>query len=53
MRRALLLGVCALARERGLEHVRVESWGDTPQELADDLALGLRLDTETAIYAAD
>lgn len=52
LRRALLLGVCALVRERGLEHVRVESWGDTPQELADDLALGLEVEAETAIYAA-
>ncbi|MCP2014092.1 GNAT superfamily N-acetyltransferase [Deinococcus sp. HSC-46F16] len=52
LRRALLLGVCALARERGLERIRVESWGDTPQELADDLALGLEVEEETAIYAA-
>lgn len=52
LRRTLLLGVCVLVRERGLERVRVESWGDTLEELADDLALGLEVEEETAIYAA-
>ncbi len=52
LRAALLLGVCALARARGLEHVSVESWGDTPEELAADLALGLGVEIENPIYAA-
>lgn len=52
LRRALLLGVCTLVRERGLERIRLESWGDTVEELADDLALGLRREAETAIYSA-
>ncbi|EYB69667.1 hypothetical protein DEIPH_ctg004orf0202 [Deinococcus phoenicis] len=51
LRAALLLGVCALARARGLEHVSVESWGDTPGELAQDLALGLGVETENPILA--
>jgi hypothetical protein len=52
LRTALLLGVCALARARGLGHVSVESWGDTPEELAQDLALGLGVEIENPIYAA-
>ncbi|MFC4637519.1 hypothetical protein [Deinococcus hohokamensis] len=52
LRAALLLGVCGLARARGLEHVSVESWGDTPEELAADLALGLGVEIENPIYAA-
>ena len=52
LRAALLLGVCALARARGLAHVSVENWGDTPQELAADLALGLGVEIENPIYAA-
>ncbi|SEJ72638.1 hypothetical protein SAMN04488058_11612 [Deinococcus reticulitermitis] len=52
LRRALLLGVCRLAAERGFEHVSVEGWGDTPDELAADLALGLEVQIENPIYAA-
>lgn len=52
LRAALLLGVCALARGRGLDHVSVESWGDTPGELAADLGLGLGVEIENPIYAA-
>lgn len=52
LRAALLLGVCGLARARGLKHVSVESWGDTPEELAADLALGLGVEIENPIYAA-
>lgn len=52
LRRALLLGVCRLASERGFEHVSVEGWGDTPDELAADLALGLEVQIENPIYAA-
>lgn len=52
LRSALLLGVCARVRARGLAHVSVESWGDTPQELASDLALGLGVEIENPIYAA-
>ncbi|GGK22706.1 hypothetical protein GCM10008955_15230 [Deinococcus malanensis] len=52
LRAALLLGVCALARDRGFEHVSVESWGDTAEELAADLQLGLGVEIENPIYAA-
>lgn len=52
LRAALLLGVCALARARGFEHVSVESWGDTAEELAADLLLGLGVEIENPIYAA-
>lgn len=52
LRAALLLGVCARVQERGLEHVSVEGWGDTPEELAADLALGLGVEIENPIYAA-
>lgn len=51
LRAGLLLGVCALARARGLEHVGVESWGDTPEELAHDLGLGVEI--ENPILAAE
>ncbi|WP_084048084.1 hypothetical protein [Deinococcus hopiensis] len=52
LRAALLLGVCARVRGRALEHVSVEGWGDTPEELAADLALGLGVEIENPIYAA-
>lgn len=52
LRRALLLGVCRLAAARGFGHVSVEGWGDTPEELAADLALGLEVQIENPIYAA-
>ncbi|WP_191240655.1 hypothetical protein [Deinococcus ficus] len=52
LRAALLLGVCALAREAGFTDVSVESWGDTPEELAADLGLGLGVELENPIYAA-
>lgn len=52
LRAALLLGVCALVRARGLEHVSLESWGDTPEELAHDLGLGLDVELEDPICAA-
>lgn len=52
LRAALLLGVCARVSARGLPHVSVESWGDTPEELAQDLALGLGVEVENPILAA-
>lgn len=52
LRAALLLGVCALARARGFGDVSVEGWGDTPAELAADLALGLEVEIENPIYVA-
>lgn len=52
LRQALLLGVCAQARERGFGDISLESWGDTPAELAADLALGLEIQFENPIYAA-
>ncbi|KQR36250.1 hypothetical protein [Deinococcus sp. Leaf326] len=52
LRAALLLGVCALASARGFGDVSVEGWGDTPAELAADLALGLGVEIENPIYAA-
>lgn len=50
LRQALLLGVCALARERGFGDISLESWGDTPEELAADLGLGLEIQLENPIY---
>lgn len=52
LRQALLLGVCAQARARGFGDISLESWGDTPEELAADLALGLDIQFENPIYAA-
>jgi hypothetical protein len=52
LRQALLLGVCAQARARGIGDISLESWGDTPAELAADLALGLEIQFENPIYAA-
>jgi len=52
LRLALLLEVCARVQARGLRHVSVEGWGDTPEELAQDLALGLGVEIENPIYAA-
>ena len=52
LRRALLLGVCAGVRARGVGDISLESWGDTPAELAADLALGLEIQFENPIYAA-
>lgn len=52
LRQALLLGVCAQARAQGFSDISLESWGDTPAELAADLALGLEIQFENPIYAA-
>ncbi|MEF2276712.1 hypothetical protein V3W47_00260 [Deinococcus sp. YIM 134068] len=52
LRAALLLGVCALVRARGLGEVWIESWGDTPEEVSQDLSLGLGVEVEEPILAA-
>ena len=52
LRRALLLSVCGAARAAGATQLTLQAWGDTPEEQADDLALGLRLDERTDIYVS-
>lgn len=49
LRSALLNAVNARLRHRGLTRVTVDSWGDTPAELAHDLHLGLHVTDETPI----
>ncbi|WP_221089038.1 hypothetical protein [Deinococcus aquaedulcis] len=51
LRRALLLAVCQAARPAGTTTLIVDTWGDTPEERADDLALGLSVRTYSPIYA--
>ncbi|MFC4454675.1 GNAT family N-acetyltransferase [Deinococcus sonorensis] len=52
LRQALLLSVCERLSHRGVTHITLEAWGDTPEERADDLALGLTVQELTPIYAA-
>ncbi|WP_425148255.1 hypothetical protein [Deinococcus sp.] len=52
LRRALLLSVCQAGRAAGATRVTLEAWGDTPEERAEDEALGLEIDDFTPIYAA-
>ncbi|MBZ9712658.1 hypothetical protein [Deinococcus multiflagellatus] len=52
LRRALLLAVCQAARAAGATTVTVDTWGDTPEERADDLALGLSVIAFTPLYAS-
>ena len=52
LRRALLLSVCGAARAVGATQLTLDAWGDTPQERAEDEALGLQTDEFTPIYAA-
>ncbi|GHF48657.1 GNAT superfamily N-acetyltransferase [Deinococcus metalli] len=51
LRSALLNAVNARLRHQGVTRVSVDSWGDTPAELAHDLALGLSVVDETPILA--
>lgn len=51
LRAALLNDVNARLRAAGITRVSVDSWGDTPEELAHDLRLGLHVADETPILA--
>ncbi|WP_188962873.1 hypothetical protein [Deinococcus aquiradiocola] len=52
LRQALLLSVCQAALAAGAVTLRLDAWGDTPQERAADEALGLTTEECTPIYAA-
>lgn len=52
LRAALLGGVNARLRHQGVTQLSVDSWGDTPGELAHDLRLGLHITDETPILAS-
>ncbi|WP_243398137.1 hypothetical protein [Deinococcus koreensis] len=52
LRGALLGGVNARLRHQGVTRLSVDSWGDTPAELAHDLKLGLHVTDETPILAS-
>lgn len=52
LRAALLNEVNTRLRAAGITRVNVESWGDTPEELAHDLKLGLGVTEETPILTA-
>lgn len=52
LRGTLLRAVLRAGQGAGAQQVIILTWGDTPQERADDLALGLTLDAETPIYAS-
>ncbi|WP_309569950.1 hypothetical protein [Deinococcus sp.] len=51
LRAALLNAVNGRLRHQGITRVSVDSWGDTPAELAHDLGLGLGVVDETPILA--
>lgn len=51
LRGALLSAVGQALRARGMMQVSMDSWGDTPAELAHDLRLGLHITDETPILA--
>ncbi|THF88973.1 hypothetical protein E7T09_01110 [Deinococcus sp. KSM4-11] len=51
LRAALLNAVNGRLRHQGITRVSVDSWGDTPAELAHDLGLGLSVVDETPILA--
>lgn len=51
LRSALLLSVCRAARSLGATYLTMQAWGDTPDEHAQDLALGLHVTAQTPIYA--
>ncbi|WP_198170339.1 hypothetical protein [Deinococcus arboris] len=52
LRAALLAGVSAQLRARGAAHLSMDSWGDTPEELAHDLGWGLHVTGETPLLAS-
>jgi GNAT superfamily N-acetyltransferase len=52
LRRALLLSVCQAARAAGATTLTLQTWGDTEQERAEDLALGLKVDELNPIYSS-
>ena len=51
LRTALLNEVNTRLRAAGITRVNVDSWGDTPEELAHDLKLGLGVTEETPILS--
>lgn len=51
LRAALLNAVNTRLRAAGVTRVNLDSWGDTAEELADDLKLGLGVTEETPILA--
>lgn len=51
LRRALLLSACRAARAAGATHLKLEAWGDTETERAEDEALGLVVEVLTPIHA--
>lgn len=52
LRRALLLSVCAALAAVGVTSLTLDTWGDTPGERAEDLALALQVSAFTPIYAS-
>ncbi|WP_420594719.1 hypothetical protein [Deinococcus sp.] len=52
LRQALILSVCEAARAAGATQLTLQAWGDTPEERADDLALGLDIEKEHPIYVS-
>ncbi|WP_291428037.1 hypothetical protein [Deinococcus sp.] len=52
LRAALLNSVNARLRAAGITRLSVDSWGDTAEELAHDLRLGLHVADETPILAS-
>ena len=52
LRRALLLSVCAAARAAGAVSLRLEAWGDSEEQRAEDAALGLSVEVVTPIYSS-
>ncbi|WP_424949774.1 hypothetical protein [Deinococcus sp.] len=52
LRRALLLSVCAAARAAGAARLKLEAWGDSEEQRAEDMALGLSVEVVTPIYSA-
>ncbi|GGM01048.1 hypothetical protein [Deinococcus aerophilus] len=51
LRAALLSAVFGRLRSAGITQLGMDSWGDTPEELAHDLHLGLGVSDETPILA--
>lgn len=52
LRQALLLSVCQAAQAAGATRLTIQAWGDTAEERAEDLALGLQLDELETIYVS-
>jgi hypothetical protein len=52
LRQALLLSICQAARAAGATQMTLQAWGDTVQERAEDLALGLTITELHPIYSS-